>query len=601
MNNDNARNTILFVVCSLVLFIAYYAFVWNPMSKDREAAAAKAATAEQTIADAPKADGKAPGGAPVSSTFISRQQALAATGARVPIDTPSLQGSLALQGGRIDDLFLKQYDSTLNSGTPVELLRPQGARNAYFAEFGWLAPQGVSVPNQQTPWRLTGGSTLTPTTPVTLTWDNGSGLRFTRVISVDDQYMFTVKDTVANFGTATVSNIAPYGRIRRLGVPDTGSRDMLNFEGAIGAFSNGGGYVTERHKYKDWEKKGEIEKDSTGGWLGINDKYWLTALIPNQEEKVSASFLAHEEGSIDIQDANLLGTTRAIAAGRQLTVTTNLFAGAKRNEVLKGYEDSLGVPRLIYAIDWGWLFFLTRPIFWILEFFYNWVGNFGVAILMLTVVVKLALFPLANKAYASMSKMKKIQPQMEEIKKKHADDPTAQQQATLALFQKEKINPLAGCLPLLAQLPVVFALFQVLSVTIEMRHAPFFGWIQDLSGRDPTNMWNLFGLIPWDPATAPIIGGFLAGMLGLGVLAIIYGFTMWLQQAMNPPSPDPMQRKIFGYMPFIFTFIMAPFAAGLLVYWIWNNVLSIIQQYIIMHRHKVDNPIDDLLARLKKT
>ncbi|WP_395649679.1 membrane protein insertase YidC, partial [Brevundimonas sp.] len=278
-----------------------------------------------------------------------------------------------------------------------------------------------------------------------------------------------------------------------------------------------------------------------------------------------------------------------------------------RNEILAGYEKSLDLPRFIYAIDWGFLFFLTRPIFTIVEFFYNWVGNFGVAILLLTLSIKLIMFPLANKSYESLSKMRLLQPKMEEIKAKHKDDPATQQKETMALYQREKINPLAGCLPILVQIPVFYALYKVLYVTIEMRHAPFFGWIRDLSARDTTNIWNLFGLIPWDPSTAPLIGDLIGsdstgGMftLGLSVLAIFYGLTMWLQTAMNPPAADPVQRQIFMFMPLIFTFIMAPFPAGLLVYWSWNNILSIIQQYFIMHRFKAENPIDQFFSRLKK-
>ena len=296
----------------------------------------------------------------------------------------------------------------------------------------------------------------------------------------------------------------------------------------------------------------------------------------------------------------MLGTSRTINPGRQITETQRLFAGAKRSQVLESYEDSLNLPRFIYAIDWGMLWFLTRPIFMVVEFFYGLLGNFGLAILALTVVVKLIMFPLANKAYESLSKMRKLQPKMEELKKKYDGDQQKQQAELMALYQREKINPLAGCLPILVQIPVFYALYKVLFVTIEMRHAPFFGWIQDLSARDPSNIWTLFGLIPWDPGSVPLIGGLLVGMLGLGILPIFYGLTMWLQQAMNPPAPDPVQRQIFQMMPIVFTFIMAPFAAGLLVYWAWNNILSIIQQYFIMHRFGAENPIDDLIARLRK-
>lgn len=595
MQNENTRNTVVFIAITVIFLFAYQAFVLGPQAERRRAA--QQAAAESSTG---QATATLPGDTPTATdaVFITdRAQALGESGARVRIKTPKLEGSLSLLGGRIDDLFLTDYRETIDTDSPpVEMFRPQGMEHAYFAQFGWTGGRPGDAPGPNTLWRLTSGSVLTPTTPVTLTWDNGQGLRFTRVVSIDDRYLFTVTDTVANLGSQAVA-LAPYGRVQRFGFPEHLGRDMISHEGAIGTFSRDKGYTTEQHKYRDWLKKPRIEKDSTGGWLGITDKYWLAALIPNQSETIKGQFRVDETGGVQIQQAAMLGQTRTINPGRQITETQRLFAGAKRNEILSTYEKTLDVPRFIYAIDWGFLFFLTRPIFMIVEFFYGYLGNFGLAILALTVVIKLIMFPLANKAYESMSKMRTLQPKMEEIKKKYPDDTQKQQMETMALYQREKINPLAGCLPILVQIPVFYSLYKVLFVTIEMRHAPFFGWIRDLSARDPSNIWTLFGLIPWDPASAPLIGGLLAGTLGLGVLAIVYGFTMWLQQAMNPPAPDPVQRQIFGFMPFIFTFIMAPFAAGLLVYWIWNNILSIIQQYVIMHRFKADNPIDGFIAR----
>ncbi len=378
-------------------------------------------------------------------------------------------------------------------------------------------------------------------------------------------------------------------------------RPPARHEGAIGTFGKPGDYRTEQKKYKDWLKEPRIENASTGGWLGITDKYWLAALLPQQNEAVETEFRVRENGGAQQLEANVLGTTRTIQPGGTATETQRLFAGVKRAEVLKAYEQSLHLPRFVYAIDWGMFWFLTRPIFWVLENVYGLVGSFGVAILALTVIVKLIMFPLANNAYASMSKMRNLQPKMEEIKKRFKDDPQKQQQETMALYQKEKINPVAGCLPLVLQIPVFYALYKVLTVTIEMRHQPFLGFIHDLSARDPSSIWNLFGLIPWDPAMAPLIGGLLGGPLHLGLLAIAYGLTMWLQTAMNPPAADPMQRQIFQFMPLVFTFIMAPFAAGLLVYWAWSNILTILQQYVIMHRYKAENPIDSFFARFKKS
>jgi YidC/Oxa1 family membrane protein insertase len=599
---DNSRNTILFVVIAGLMLLAYSYFVMQPQAEQRKAA--QRAAAERTV-DAPAAGVAAD--TPGALVFTTdRTVALAQGGARVPIQTPNLTGSLLLRGGRIDDLFLTRYRETLDKGAPpVELFRPEGMRHAYQARFGWKGsnvPGGI--PGPATPWRLTQGATLTQTTPVTLTWDNGAGLRFTRRIAIDEQYLFTITDTVANFSAQPIS-ILPYGLIERQGVPDDLGRNQILHEGGIGTFTKGDGYSTEQLKYKAWTKKPVQEHESTGGWLGITDKYWMAALIPPQTERIDATFRVTDATAYDIHSVTMQGELRTVAPGRQITETQHLFAGAKRNEILSAYEKSLDLPRFIYAIDWGFLFFLTRPIFLVIEFFYGILGNFGFAILALTLTVRLIMFPLANKSYESMSKMRTLQPKMEEIKKKYPDDAPKQQQELMALYQKEKINPLAGCLPLLLQIPVFYAVYKMLSVTIEMRHAPFFGWLQDLSAPDPTNIWNLFGLIPWDPASAPLIGQFLAGgaggfTLGLSVLAIVYGLTMWLQMAMSPPAPDPMQRRIFQFMPVVFTFIMAGFPAGLLIYWGWSNVLTIFQQYVIMHRFKAENPIDTFIAQLKK-
>ena len=604
MKNENTRNMVIFAVCTAAILLLYQVFVMGPQMERRKAAQEAAAAAAPASPDA--ADQVA-GASPAQSSAIfltDRTQAMG-TVARVPVRTPTLQGSLSLQGGRIDDLFLTNYRETLGADAPpVELFRPQGMEHAYFAQFGWTG-QNITggVPGPNTVWRLTEGSTLTQDSPVTLTWDNGQGLRFTRVIALDDRYMFTVTDTVANLG-ATPIVIAPYGRIERQGVPSDLGKTQILHEGAIGTFSKGDGYATTQLKYGDWAKNPREQFESTGGWLGITDKYWMAALIPPQTETIQAEFRVTDAARYNIHEARILGEARTINPGRQIVEVQHLFAGAKRNEILSAYEKQFDLPRFIYAIDWGFLFFLTRPIFLLVEFFYGWVGNFGVAILLLTLSIKLIMFPLANKSYESLSKMRKLQPHMEKIKEQHKDDPQAQQKATMELYQKEKINPLAGCLPILVQIPVFYALYKVLYVTIEMRHAPFFGWIRDLSAPDPTNIWQLFGLINWDPSSVPLVGNLIGSHAGgftlaLSVLAIIYGFTMWLQTAMNPPAPDPVQRKIFAWMPVIFTFIMAGFPAGLLVYWAWNNVLSIAQQYFIMHRFKAENPIDDLINKLR--
>jgi len=597
MQNENSRNTIIFFVCAALIMGVYYFMVMRPQAEMRRQQ--QVAAAEEKAATT--LDGGLTSGSAAPAAFVADRVQALGTAARVPIQTSTLKGSLSLQGARIDDLYLTNYKETLaKNSPPVELFRPQGMEHAYFAQFGWSGPNVAGgVPGPNTVWSLTKGATLTPTTPVELTWDNGNGLRFTRVIAIDAQYVFTVTDTVANLSGQPIT-IAPYGRVERQGVPADLGKQMILHEGAIGTFGSEGKFTTEQVKYKDWAKKPRIENQSTGGWLGITDKYWMAALIPDQKEKIEGRFAVRDAEGLNVHEASVLGATRTIQPGRQIEETQRLFAGVKRNEILAGYEKSLDLPRFIYAIDWGHLFFLTRPIFMIVEFFYGVLGNFGLAILALTVVVKLVMFPLANKSYESLSKMRTLQPKMEELKKKFKDDPQKQQQETMALYQREKINPLAGCLPILVQIPVFYALYKVLFVTIEMRHAPFFGWIRDLSARDPSTIWNLFGAIPWDPSTLPLVGSLLNGPLHLGVLPIVYGLTMWLQQSMNPPAQDPMQRQIFAFLPFVFTFIMAPFAAGLLIYWAWNNILSIAQQYVIMHRFKAENPIDTFFARFKK-
>jgi YidC/Oxa1 family membrane protein insertase len=590
MKNDSSRNTILFIVCAIATLVLYQIFVLDPATKRKQEAHAQAvATAKQQAVQAGVP--LLPNGQP-AEIYVTRDQALAAS-PRIEIDSPGLTGSLALKGARIDDLKLKGYRQTIDKTSPlVELFRPEGAKNAYFAEFGWTAANVAGLPTSDTVWTAAPGARLTPTSPVILTYDNGAGLAFKRTISIDDKAMFTVVDTVANSGTLPLS-LAAYGSVQRQGLAQDHVPNAVVHEGTVGVLAD----RLKTINYKKWLKEGGEEDSSTGGWLGITDKYWLAALIPNQTEAIKGQFRVIKGGLAEVYEANFVGPARTLAPGGSLSETRRLFAGAKTVPVLRDYQKSLGIARLDAAVDWGNFWFFTRPIFAVLEFFNQHVGNVGIAILLLTIVVKLIFFPLANKSYESMSMMRKIQPQMEEIKKRYEKDPTKLQQETMALYQREKINPLMGCLPMLAQIPVFYALFKVLSVTIEMRQAPFFGWVHDLSSRDPTTFLNLFGLIPWDPATTPLIGGFLGGPLHIGIWPLIYGVSMWLSQAMNPPAPDPIQQRIFQLFPIIFTFTMAQFSVGLVIYWFWQNVLTILQQYVIMRRLKVENPIDDLIAR----
>ncbi len=593
MQPENHRNTIIFVVCAVILFIGYQMLVLEPAAKRREAEIARQAPPAATLAP-----GQAPGlNAPAVPVAVTRQAAVAAS-PRVPIATPSLSGSLSLRGGRIDDLYLTRYRQTVDpKSPPVEFLRPEGAQFAWFAEIGWTGANVPGLPGPATVWTLAQGSTLSPGQPVVLTYANGQGLTFTRRLEVDDKFMITVVDTVANAGTGPVT-LAPYGSVQRQGVPADVGRTQIVHEGGIGAL---GGDKRELRmvKYKKWAKDGGGPAlSSVGGWVGITDKYWLAALIPDQKERIQGQFRDTKTTGVDVYDANFVGQALNVAPGAQATHTTRFFAGAKTVPVLRAYQKALDIPRFDDAVDWGMFWFLTRPIFTYMEFIFRHIGNFGISILLLTVTVRLVFFPLAQKQYESLTKMKKVQPEIEELRKRYKDDPTKQQQELLALYQREKVNPVAGCLPLILQIPVFFALYKVLTVTIEMRHAPFLGWIKDLSARDPTTIWNLFGLIPWNPATLPLAGPILDTTLHLGVLPLLYGVTMWLTTSMSPPAPDPVQQKIFSFMPLIFMFIMAPFAIGLLIYWTWSNVLTVAQQYVIMRRFGVDNPIDRIIGKL---
>ena len=599
MQDDSSRNTIIFLVCAVLLFFVYQHFVLDPAMARRQAEAKARAAAEAT---APTQAPGAPGvpAAPAANKSATRAEALAAS-PRAAIDTPSLKGSVALKGARIDDLYLTQFRQTVDRRSPpVELLRPEGAPFAWFADFGWAGANIPGLPNADTVWSLVQGSTLAPGRPLVLSTTNGAGLTFTRKIEVDDRFMFTVTDTVAN-GSGGPVTLAPYGSIQRQGLPPSKDANAIVHEGAVGALGEENPTL-KLIKYKKWSKDGGFESNSRGGWVGITDKYWLAALIPTQGEQFKGQFRDTKVGALDVFDANFVGQPRTIAPGQQATETTRFFAGAKVVPVLASYQERFDIPRFDSAVDWGNLWFFTRPIFSFMEFIYKHLSgiglaSFGWAILLLTVAVRAIFFPIAHKQYESMAKMRRVQPQVEELRKKFKDDPAKQQQELMALYQREKVNPLAGCLPVLLQIPVFYALYKVLTVTIEMRHAPFLGWIQDLSAKDPTSVWNLFGLIPWDPAGAPLIGGLLAGALHIGLLPLLYGFTTWLSMAMSPPAPDPTQQKILQLMPVIFTFFMAPFAVGLLIYWTWSNVITVIQQYVLMRHYKVETPVDRLLAR----
>ena len=520
-----------------------------------------------------------PGGAapPVAA---SRDQALV-TAPRVPLSSGRLQGSINLRGARIDDLKLLDYRETVSDTSPfIELLSPENTQDAYFAEFGY-APDATlgAVPGPDTVWTAPEGAALSATNPVTLTFTNERGLTFERTIALDDAYMFTVSDRVVNAGSQPAA-LRPYGRIARYGTPATQGIYVLH-EGLIGSVGENG---LDEIDYDDVEEERVQYRNAASGWLGITDKYWATALIPNAGAAPGGTVTAgartfdatyaYARGARPFYETSFVGSGLAVPAGGEATTTTRLFAGAKKVSIIDAYEDGLGIARFSNLIDWGWFYFLTKPMFKLMDWFYGLVGNFGVAILLTTVVIKAVFFPLANKSYKSMANMKRVQPQLTEIREKYGDDRQKQQQAMMELYKSEKINPAAGCLPVLIQIPVFFALYKVLYVTIEMRHAPFFGWIQDLSAPDPTSIFNLFGLLPYD---VPLF-------LLIGVWPLIMGITMFVQMQMNPTPPDPTQAMIFKWMPVVFTFMLATFPAGLVIYWAWNNLLSIIQQGVIMKR-----------------
>jgi YidC/Oxa1 family membrane protein insertase len=522
---------------------------------------------------------------PAAVELKARPEALSAD-PRIVINSDRLMGSISLVGGRVDDLTLANYRETVEPNSPqIVLLNPPGTKNAYYADFGWLADDGskLKLPGPDTRWTAT-NETLTPDHPVILTWDNGEGLTFTRSFQLDRNFMFTVTDSVKNTGSASIQ-IYPYGRIRRVGTPlSTGS--LYLHEGPLGVFN---GTLHDSDSYSS-VKKAPVDYASTGGWLGITDKYWLVALAPDQAMAIKATFEHQTENAEDVYLTKFISANAvALAAGASTSVTTHLFAGAKEVHLLADYRDKLGLPLFDRAVDFGTYFYiLTKPMFYVLDFFYRIIGNFGLAILALTICVRLLLFPLANKSFRAMNKMKKLTPLMTELRERYKDDKQKLNQGMMELYKREKVNPAAGCLPIFVQIPVFICLYKTLFVTIEMRHAPFFGWIKDLSERDPTTWINGFGLFPWhlppELAHIPVVGGILAAVTGLGVWPILMGITMFLQQKMNPPPPDPMQAKLFMLLPIIFTFTLSQFPAGLVIYWSWNNLLSISQQRMLMWR-----------------
>jgi YidC/Oxa1 family membrane protein insertase len=584
LGQDN-KNLIVAIALSLAVLIGWNYFYGVPQVTQQQRQAREAAqTSAQAPTAAPREGGPSvPNPATLPATpgapMVESREAALGRSPRLRIDTPQLAGSIALKGGRIDDVALKTYHETVDDKSPaIVLLSPSGSPTPYYAEFGWVG--APNLPNPDTLWSAS-SEVLAPGQPVTLSYDNGQGLVFRRVISVDEKTMFTVADSVENKGAAPV-NLNAYSLISRHGKPVTQGYYVLH-EGLIGVLGDQG---LEEFKYDSLDKEpviagqtthGRVWSGATGGFLGITDKYWAAAVIPDQAQPYQGSFTSREDGAARVYQANVLGEAKSLAPGATLTSTQRLFAGAKEVEKIDGYKDGLGIKKFDLLIDWGWFYFITKPLFKVLDFFYKLFGNFGVSILLVTFILKLAFAPLATRSYTSMAKMKAVQPEMTAIRERFKEDRVKQQQEMMQLYKREKINPVAGCWPVLIQIPVFFALYKVLFVTIEMRHAPFFGWIKDLAAPDPTSLFNLFGLLPFE---AP-------GFLHIGVWPIIMGITMFLQMKANPAPPDPVQKAMFSWMPVIFTFMLASFPAGLVIYWAWNNTLSVTQQAVIMKRNGV--------------
>jgi YidC/Oxa1 family membrane protein insertase len=585
MDNQN-KNLLLATGLSFLVILVWFILFPPPEPTPAPASSTVEATAGDTALTPPAATGD------TAATAAAPAADAVPAAPRLDIDTPRITGSISLSGGRIDDLKLKDYQVTIDPDSDlVRLLSPVGQSNAYYALYGW-APGGdlgfEDVPGPNTEWSVASGSTLSPGQPVTLRWDNGKGLVFSRTMEIDENYMFTVTQAVENRGTAEV-RMAPYGIVARHGQPI----DLQNFfvlhEGVVGRVDG----QLQEIKYDDMmelpvvEREGaaaEIMEANVDGWIGFTDKYWMTTLIPEQGQPFTS--VAKYVPSSDVFQVETRQPVVTVAPGATAASTSRLFAGAKEWETIRNYQNEGGVAGFVDSIDWGWFYFLTKPIFIVLHWLHGFIGNMGLAIIALTFILKIIVLPLAYKSYVSMARMKELQPEMEALKERAGDDKQKLQKEMMQLYKDKKVNPAAGCLPILIQIPIFFALYKVIFVTIELRHAPFFGWLRDLSAPDPSSLFNLFGLLPW-AAPAP---GTLVALIFIGILPILLGITMWLQQKLNPAPTDPAQAMIFAWMPWVFMFMLGGFASGLVLYWITNNTITFAQQYLIMrsHGHKPD-------------
>jgi len=497
---------------------------------------------------------------------ISRNEALV-EGDRILFENDNIKGSISLVGSSIDDRIFKKYTKTLNGNDNIILLNPKTIENGYYVETGWATnSKNINVPNSKTIWKFKGNNKLTPSSPVKLSWTNKDNIKFEKEISIDNQYLFTINQKIINNSKKSY-NFYPYGQIIRNKAPEITNFYILH-EGMLGVFND---QLVEKD-YEDIEEK-KYSVNAETGWLGITDKYWITSLIPENNKKFRTDFDYKNKFRANFIETN----ATEVGANESKSNKIKIIIAAKEVNVIDGYAESLKINKYDLAIDWGWFYFIVKPLFFVIDYFFKITGNFGIAIILITFCIRLAFFPLANYSFRSMAKMKVLQPEMTRLKELHKEDKMKLQQEMMALYKKEKVNPVSGCLPIFIQIPFFFAIYKMLFVTIEMRHQPFFGWIKDLSERDPTSIFNLFGLIPWDPPSFLLIGAW----------PVFMGVTMFLQQKLNPTPPDPIQAKIFMFFPLFLTVILAPFPSGLVIYWTINNVLTMAQQYVIMKRTTV--------------
>ncbi|MCC6303586.1 MAG: membrane protein insertase YidC [Rhodobacteraceae bacterium] len=597
--DDQNKNLILATALSFLVILVWFVLFPQPEPAPLTPPPPAATAPGTTLAPTPPAAG-AGADLPAGPDAAAAE---AGDAPRLAIETPRLEGTISLLGGRIDTLLLKDYHTTLAADSPVvQLLRPVGGKDAQYALFGW-APGGTlgfdDVPGPNTLWQAAEGAALTPGTPLVLTWESPAGLRFVRTIAIDDNYLFTVTEEVTNGGAAPV-RLAPWGIVARHGLPGDLQNFFILHEGVVRMADGTLGEldydkVAELPPVAREGAQAEVTEVAANGWIGFTDKYWMTALVPAPGHPFTA--VAKYVAGSDIYQTEIRHPAIDVAPGAAARATTHLFAGAKEWDTIRAYQTGMGFDRFVDAIDWGWFFFLTKPIFSVLHWLHRFVGNMGWSILLLTLVIKAVLFPLAYKSYVSMARMKELQPEMEKIKERVAGDRQKLQQEMIALYRTKKVNPAAGCLPILLQIPIFFSLYKVIFVTIELRHAPWIGWVRDLSAPDPSSLFNLFGLLPW----APPAPGSLLALVFIGALPILLGISMWLQQKLNPAPADPTQAMIFAWMPWVFMFMLGSFASGLVLYWITNNMITFTQQYLIMrsHGHRPDI-FGNILAGLRR-